>query len=76
MRDWPNLPPIPTPGARLVELNGLMNVEWYRYFAALDPVIRALPTLALNDLADVDAETPADTEVLTFVDADGTWQPA
>ena len=32
--------------------------------------------LALDDLADVDAPTPADGEVLTWIDANSAWEPA
>lgn len=76
MRDWPILPPIPAPGAPVITGDGLMDRDWYRYFTAADLFVRAISTLSLNDLADVDAGTPADAEVLTFVDIDGTWQPA
>lgn len=75
MRNWPTLPPLPNSTVPIMRADGGMDVNWYRYFLAADPIIRALTELTLNDLADVDADSPADGEQLSYIDADGTWQP-
>lgn len=76
MRDWPRLVPMPKPEQPIVQPDGLIDRDWYAFFRSLNTIVAAVPDLELNDLANVDADAPADTDVLTWVDADGTWQPA
>lgn len=72
---WPTLPPLPQPGQRVIEANGLMNRDWYLWHLRADTVLRELVQVGLADLADVDLTVaPADTEQLTFVSADSAWK--
>lgn len=75
MRDWPTLPALPRPEAPFVDDTGRVTRDWYRYLTVLDAIVRAVPPLALNDLADVDASAPTDGQQLTWVDADAAWKP-
>lgn len=37
-----NLPPLPASGTPLLNADGTMNSDWYRFFAALDRALRAV----------------------------------
>lgn len=76
MKDWNKIQPLPKPEHPVLTPRGLMDPQWYAYFKSRDSITSAVPVLTLNDLADVEADAPADGDVLTWVDADGTWQPA
>jgi hypothetical protein len=76
MKAWPQLPALPGPNVALMDAAGHMNKDWYRYFVAADIVLRGVTLLSLNDLADIDADAPADGDVLTFEDTNATWGPA
>lgn len=74
-RAWPTLPPLPGPNIPVIDPStGLMTRDWYRYWIVADPILRGTVALTLNDLADIDAATPADGDVLTWVDADNRWK--
>ena len=75
-RTWPSLLPLPSTNVALIDpVNGRMTKDCYRYFASLDRIMRDIPTLSLNDLANVDAGSPSNGDVLTFVTANNTWEP-
>lgn len=74
-RAWPTLPPLPGPNIPVIDPStGLMTRDWYRYWIVADPILRGTVALTLNDLADIDAATPTDGDVLTWVDADNRWK--
>ncbi|WP_018184707.1 hypothetical protein [Kaistia granuli] len=53
---------------------GTMTRDWYRYWTVADPILRGVLALSINDLSDIDAATPANGDVLTFVSADSRWK--
>lgn len=40
----PKLPPIPAPSTPLLQADGAVHPDWYRYLKALDAYVRAIPT--------------------------------
>lgn len=76
-RNWPALPPLPGPNIPLIDLTtGAITRVWYQYLTVLDPIARGVVGLTLNDISNIDAEAPADGDVLTWVDADAKWKGA
>jgi len=76
MKFWPTIPPLPKPEQRVIEANGLMNRDWYLWHLRMDVAVRELTSIGLADLADVDLTVaPTDGQQLSYIDADGTWQP-
>ncbi len=74
-RSWPTLPPLPNPLTPVLDAaSGTLSRDWYLYWTAADKILRGTTSLALNDIADIDAASPSDGDVLTFVAADSKWK--
>lgn len=74
-RTWPRLPALPGPEIPVIDpKTGAMTRVWYQYWTVADSILRGTTALSLNDMADIDAGTPADGDVLTFVAADSKWK--
>lgn len=74
-RTWPTLPPLPGPNIPVIDpATGTMTRDWYRYWTVADPILRGVLALSINDLADTDAATPVNGQVLTWVSADSRWK--
>jgi hypothetical protein len=73
---WPQLPAIPNASEPVVDISGRVSKSWYLYFLALDRIVRAVPAIGLNSLADIDEASPANGDVLTFDSGDGKWKGA
>lgn len=74
-RAWPTLPPLPGPLIPVIDPStGQITRDWYRYFSVLDPIVRGVVGLSLNDMADIDVVAPGDGQKLTWVAADSRWK--
>lgn len=72
---WPRLPVLPGPEIPVIDPStGFLTRDWYRYWTVADPILRGVAALSLNDMADIDAGSPADGDALTWVTADNRWK--